>query len=130
MTPETRTTDVEVVRSEERPLLTTTRVPVERVVVRKRVVSEVRTVEVTVRRELLEITSEPVAGVGSEQAGPSGGPLVVVLSEEVPVVEVRARPYERVTVTAEAVSGEQDVTLDLAREEVEVSTEASAPRSG
>lgn len=128
MTPETRSADIEVVRSEERPVVTTTRIPVERVVVRRRVVTEVRSVEVTLRREELEITSGRVAA-GTREAGPAAEPLVVVLSEEVPVVDVRARPYERVTVTTETVSSERQVTLELGHEEVEISPGAAARRS-
>jgi Domain of unknown function (DUF2382) len=112
---------VEVVLHEERPLLRLDRVPVERVVLRRRVVEEVRQVEVTVRREVLEVTRERATGEEPSRSGPHR-PLVVVLSEEVPVVELVTRPYERVVVHVDTVSGQQRVEAQVSREQVEVLT--------
>lgn len=93
----------------------------ERVVVRRRIVSEVRQVPVTVSREVLEVTREPL--VGASAADDGGAPLTIVLSEQVPVVELRTRPYERVTVSVERTEAVEQVSATLAREQVDVATE-------
>lgn len=54
----------EVVLHEERLRVGTRRMPVERVVVRRRVVTEVRHVQVTVRREELEVVRVPIEPYG------------------------------------------------------------------
>ena len=114
----------EVLLHHERLIATTLREPVERVVLRRRITTEVRQVQVTVRREELEIVRVPVAP--GSQAVPvtrDAAPLVVTLSEEVPVVELRTRAYEQVTVHVDAVHGEQVVTADVGREQAEVVTD-------
>lgn len=119
----------EVVLHEQRLSVGSVRVPHERVVLRRRVISEVRQVEVTVRREELEIQRLPV---GSEQQsattpGPTAPPLVVVLREEVPVVQLRTQAYERVTVTTETVSAQQEVVEQIDREQVEITQHPREP---
>lgn len=54
--------DVAVTRSEERLVVRTEAVPVRRVRIRKVIVSEERTVTVTVRREELRVEEEPLDG--------------------------------------------------------------------
>ena len=112
--------------SEERAVARRLRVPVERVRVAKRVRTETVSVQVQVRREELVVTREPVApeegeqlavlATGDEQADQ----VVLLLSEEVPVVGVEVRPLERVVVTTRPVEGRQRVEVDLAREVVDV----------
>ena len=97
-------------------------VPV-RAVVRRRVVTEVRTVEVVVQREVLEIERVPLAA-GAPALAPHPGPLVVELAEQVPVVTLETRPYERVLIDVEAVHEEHQVSTSLAGERAEVTTEA------
>ena len=115
-----------VVRSQERLLTSAEWVAVERVRIRRRLVTEELLVPVTVRREELVIEQEPAAE--PLQALPGGGaparraPLVITLHEEVPVVTLASRPYEQVTLTIEVVAGEQDVTVELAGERIEVET--------
>ncbi len=122
-TPGTDATGIEVIRSEER-----LRAGVERLVsgtvrIGKRVVTEERTVTVTVRREELVVEHVPVATTG---AGPTAdrsgtGPLVTLtLSEEVPEVVLRVVPRERVHVHVDRVTVAQAVTADVAREVVEI----------
>ena len=112
----------EVVLHEERLDVGTER-DVVRAVVRRRVVEETRRLEVTVRREVLEVEYLPADE--SERAAPPGpapSPVVVVLSEEVPVVTLQTRPYERVTVTVDSVEEQQQVSAQVGREQVEVTT--------
>lgn len=134
----TRTANPEVVLHQQRLVSGTRRVASERVVVRRRVVTETRQVQVTVRRELLEVEriplpdtdSDSTRGLGTGLGGtpPAGGDgpgaapwLVVVLREEVPVVQVLTRPYEQVTVSVHTVSGTQELTATVQAEHAEVS---------
>ena len=110
----------EVVLHQEEVRVGTQRVPTEKVLVRKRVVTEVRQIEVTVRREELEVYRVPLDGHEQSPVGGPPEPLVIVLSEEVPVVQLQTRPYERVTVHVDTVTEQIEVTADLAREEVDV----------
>ena len=120
----------EVVLHEEQLRVGTRRVPTEKVLVRRRVVTEVRQVEVTVRREELEVHRVPLDGHEQAPVGGPPEPLVIVLSEEVPVVQVQTRPYERVTVHIDTVTEHVEVTGQLAREQAEVSSpDAGRPPS-
>ncbi|WP_369056618.1 DUF2382 domain-containing protein [Kineococcus terrestris] len=113
---------VEVVLSEERLVVSTRRVPRERVRIVKRVVEEVRTVQVPVRVEQLVLAHEPVAEVGDGVDGGDAGPreLELVLHEEVPVVSVRVEPVERVRVRVVEVAGEETVEAVVRRERTHV----------
>ena len=115
-------TGPEVVLHEERARVSTARDAV-RAVVRRRITSETRTVEVTVRREVLEVEYLPVGEVPEPAATSAHEPLVLVLSEEVPVVEVVTRPYEQVTVSVQRFDELADVATRLAREQAEVSSD-------
>lgn len=117
----------EVVLREQRLAVSTAQVPVERVVLRRRLVSEVRQVEVTVQREELEVLRVPVdADLPVDQATPSvadhapTAPLVIVLSEQVPVVQLTTRAYERVSVTIEQARGQQELHDHVSREQADV----------
>lgn len=122
MNPDARpAADPEVVLHSERVHVDVTREAV-RAVVRRRIVSEVRTIEVTVRREVLEVehlpAEDPAMPVGSEPRRE----LSFLLSEEVPVVQMQVQPYERVTVDVHPVSGEERVTTTRGEERVELTT--------
>lgn len=119
-------TGPEVVRSEERLRVGTVRVPVGRVRLTRRVVTETRLVEVQLRREELHVEHLPATG---REPVPAAGrdDLVLVLSREVPVVGVRAEPYERVRVRVVDVVTDQPVTAELRHEEVEVDLLPPAP---
>jgi uncharacterized protein (TIGR02271 family) len=120
-TPHASPTTPEVVLHEERLRVQTRQVPVERVVLRRRIVTEVRQVEVTVRREELEIDRGPVEGADLGGRGAQAPrTTTIVLREEVPVVQVQTRPYEQVTVTVEQVQDQRQVSVELGRERVEV----------
>lgn len=109
-----------VVLHEEQLRVGTRRVPTEKVLVRRRVVTEVRQIEVTVRREELEVHRVPLDGHEQAAVGGPPEPLVILLSEEVPVVQLQTRPYERVTVHVDTVVEQVEVTADLAREQADV----------
>lgn len=99
---------------------------------RRRIVTEQRTIstQVQVRREELVIESDGVEwdanGVavgrlpGDAVAAPAGPPppLVILLREEVPQVVLTVRPYERVTATVTPVTGQAPVTAQLSHEEI------------
>ena len=110
----------EVVLHEEQLRVGTRRVPIEKVLVRRRVVTEVRQIEVTVRREELEVHRVPLDGDERAPVGGPPGPLVILLSEEVPVVQLQTRPYERVTVHVDTVTEQVEVTEHVAREQADV----------
>jgi len=123
-----RPSEAVVTVSEERAVSRLVRVPVERVRVRTRVVTEVVRVDVEVRRQELVVERVPVAEVEASAAATTdlGEPeqVVVVLHEEVPVVTTEVRPVERVTVRARRVESTTPVTVDLSREVVEVEQDA------
>jgi len=123
-----RPSEAVVTVSEERAVSRLVRVPVERVRVRTRVVTEVVRVDVEVRRQELVVERVPVDEVEASAAATTdlGEPeqVVVVLHEEVPVVTTEIRPVERVTVRARRVESTTPVTVDLSREVVEVEQDA------
>jgi uncharacterized protein (TIGR02271 family) len=122
------------VLSEQRLLVATEWVPRERLNVRRRVVTETRQIEVTVRREELLIDHAPIgdepatAGAASSASAGSPAPLVVVLREEVPVVGLQVRPYERVTIGVERVRSDALVEGELAREQAELVMDEQPPQ--
>ena len=103
-----------------------------RVRLSRRVVTEIRTIEVTLRREELVVETDgclasdgviaAVASDGPVVAAPTGppDPVVVVLREELPEVTTRVHPYERVTVHVGLAQTERDVTNQVRSETVDV----------
>ncbi len=114
-----------VVLHEQRLRTGVVRVPTERVVLRRRIVTIVRQVEVSVRREELEVDRVPLNDQHPEAVAAPARPLVIVLSEEAPVVQVTTRPYEQVTVHLDTLTGSRQVTETLASERVEVLTDVT-----
>lgn len=110
----------EVVLSAERVEVGTRRAPRERVRVRREVVTEEVSVVVTVRREVLRVEREPLAGAqddGGGRARTAAEPsLEIVLSEERPVVSLEVVPYERVVVGVRSVAGDTRVDTTRSRE--------------
>jgi stress response protein YsnF len=116
--------------SEERAVARRLRMPVERLRVAKRV--RTRTVrvqaDVEVSYEELVVTREPVdpeqahrlAETVMEDDDDTDRTVVLVLSEQVPVIELATRPVERVTITTHHVQATQRVVVDLAREVVDI----------
>lgn len=118
----------DTVLHEQRLLVDTEWVPRERLSVRRRVITETRQVTVTVRREELLIDRVPVDGEPAVADPPDPMPLVVVLHEEVPVVELQVRPYERVTVGTERVRQQDVVEAVVGREQVGLTLDQEDPR--
>ena len=122
---------VEVVRSEERLLVGTARVPAERVRIHRDVVVEQVTRTFDVRREVLRIEREPIApGTGARDLAPGTTPQVVevVLREERLVVDVEVVPVERVRVSVGDVAETVRVAEDVRVERVELDAPERSPR--
>ena len=66
--------------------------------------------------------SEPV---GSAVPEPDGAEIVMVLSEEVPMITMATRPYERVGVRVTQVTEERAVTEQVPHEEVVIDKDPS-----
>lgn len=119
--------EYEMIRSEEELRVSTTRRSAGRVRLRKVIVTEDVTVNVTVRRE--ELRLEPVTGSADVVPGEtvpasldeSGEALYeVTLYEEVPVVETRVVPRERISVRKVVVNEERTLTEPVRSERVEL----------
>lgn len=113
--------EAEVVLHQERVHVDVVREAV-RAVVRRRIVTEVRTVEVTVRREVLEVEHLPAEGPALPVSQEPRQALSLVLSEEVPVVTLQVQPYERVTLDVHSVAAQERVTTTSGEERVELTT--------
>ncbi len=142
----------DVVLHAEEMRVRTERVPSGRVIFRKRIVTEERTVVVTVRREELEIIEdhdtsnldaadvEPTvdgdhldapAGDGDSLRGlrrTDDGDYEIVLHAEEPVVTVQTVPVERVRISRRTVSATENVSAELAREEAVVERDGGEGR--
>ena len=114
-----------MVLSAERLSVGVERVPAGRVRISKRIVEELRTVQVPLRREELVVTQEPVSADGPSSAGAPAEDLVLVLREEVPVVSVNTQAYERVVVSVETVHAEETVRTELRTEHASVTVTES-----
>ncbi len=113
---------VEVTRSEERLVPGVERHAVGVVRYGKRVVTEERTVTVTVRREELFVENLPAGeATGHGPAGPRAEGLVatLTLSEEVPEVTLRTVPRETVRLFVDRIASDAPVTAEVAHEVVE-----------
>lgn len=93
-----------------------------RAVVRRRITTETRSIEVQVQREVLEVEYLPASQDLTPPVGLSPAPIVMVLSEEVPVVQLVTRPYEQVTVDVHTVTGQQALTTTVAGERADITT--------
>jgi len=116
---------IDVVRHEERLRVRTVSQPVERIRFEKVLVTEERTITVTVSREELRLVREPVhpgaPGRGGEGAADDGPRVVeMVLHEEQLTVERRVVPVERVRLIVDRVVTPQSVDATLAHEIVDV----------
>lgn len=92
----------------------------------RRVVTQTRQIEVTVRREELIAEWEPAQSgeptpLGDDEAwqpAQTRDPLVIVLHEEVPELTVRVRAYEQATATVTRHDGDLPVTGVVRKENV------------
>ena len=114
-------------RSEEELRVSTTERERGRVRLRKYVATEQVQQTVPVRREQVRVEREPItdANLDAATSGPelSEAEHEVVLREEEPVVEKRVVPRERVRLDKETVTGEEQVTEELRKEQVDVQDE-------
>jgi stress response protein YsnF len=128
-------------RSEEQLRVDTQRVATTRARLVKYVVTEEVTITVPIRREEIRVEQVPVdapdAGPGEslapDTAGttpvatPSGGatglPDEIVLHAERPVVSVEVVPVERVRLRTDVVTGQEQVTEQVQREQIVVDQE-------
>jgi uncharacterized protein (TIGR02271 family) len=118
------TTDDAMTRSEEELRVGTETRERGRVRLRKYVTTEQQTVTVPVQREEVRVEREPITDANLDAA--TSGPAIseeeheVTLHEEIPVVEKRAVPRERVRMDAETVTDERQVSEEVRKEQIEV----------
>ena len=119
----TTTTDDAMTRSEEELRVGKTEREAGRARLRKYVVTENVTETVPVTREEVRVEREPVtdANVDDALSGPeiSEQEHEVVVHEEEPVVEKRTVPKERVRMTKDTVTDEEQVSEELRKEQIE-----------
>ena len=117
------TTDDAMTRSEEELRVGTAERESGRARLRKYVVTEQVETTVPVSREEVRIEREPITDANVDQA--TEGPEIseeeheVVLHEEEPVVEKRTVPKERVRLDKETVTGEETVSDEVRKEQIE-----------
>lgn len=129
----TNPTDHYLIRSEEQLRTSMETVASGRVRLRKRIVTEDVTITVQVSREEIAIEREEITDANRGDA-PDGGELAadeyeVILSAEKAVVTKVTVPVERVRLTTQVVTENQDITETLQREVIEVEQEPAAGRN-
>jgi uncharacterized protein (TIGR02271 family) len=120
-------TDDAMTRSEEELRVGTTQRERGRVRLRKYVTTEQVQRTVPVRRERVRVEREPITDANLD-AATSGQDISeaeheVVLREEEPVVEKRVVPRERVRLDKDTVTGEERVTEEVRKEQIDVDDE-------
>lgn len=124
--------DLVVVRSEEQLRASTETIPVQRLRLRKYVVTEERTITVRLRREEFRIDQEPITDPAAGTPPPGAddpidtllGPgddreAEIVLYAEQPVITTEVVPVERIRVSKYLVTDDQPVSGTVAREVIE-----------
>jgi uncharacterized protein (TIGR02271 family) len=126
------TTDDAMTRSEERVRTGTETQEAGRARLRKYVVSEQQQVNVPVTREEVRVEREPItdANVGKATDGPalSEEEHEIVLNEERPVVTTEAVPVERVRLAKDQVQDEENVNVDVRKEQIEMEGDRDSSR--
>lgn len=126
--PTTAAKQVGVTRSEERLQVATTTRATETVRLRKHIITEEKTITVSVRREVFTIERAPVIkqdiapggdGWGTE---PSRVQYETVLHEEQIIVQKNVVPVERVTVIKDLVTEDHEVTEQVRQEQIDTDT--------
>jgi len=118
------TTDQAMTRSEEELRVGTTQRERGRVRLRKYVTTEQVTKTVPVQREEVRLEREPITDANLDAA--TSGPAIseeeheVTLHEEIPVVEKRVVPRERVRLDEETVTEQRQVGDEVRKEQIEV----------
>ncbi|PPF24227.1 hypothetical protein C5D07_01425 [Rathayibacter tritici] len=121
--PVTGQEPITVVRSEERLDVTTVRTLTERLRVRKVIVTEERTITVTLRREEFVLEREPLDGpLEGGEHGAEGAPesITLVLHAEEPVLRTRVVPVERVHVMIDRIRALHSATGTIRKERVDI----------
>lgn len=121
-----------LIRSEEQLRTSMETVASGRIRLRKHIVTEDVTITVQVSREEITIEREEITDANRGDA-PDGGELAadeyeVILSAEKAVVTKVTVPVERVRLTTQVVTENQDITETLQREVIEVEQESAADR--
>jgi uncharacterized protein (TIGR02271 family) len=128
------TTDEAMTRSEERMRVGKATEETGRVRPRKYVVTETVTHQVPVSHEEVRVEREPITGanVGQAMAGPeiSEEEHEVTLHAERPVVEKETVPVERVRLAKEQVTGEETVTGEVRKEQIETDADGETDAGG
>ena len=127
-------TDDAMTRSEERLAVGTEQVQTGKARLRKYVVTEQQDVTVPVTREEVRVEREPITegNVGAAMDGPalSDEEHEVVLNEQRPVVNKETVPVERVRLSKDQVTENQQVSEDVRREEIEMDGDAGTGTAG
>ncbi|MDQ1643532.1 MAG: hypothetical protein QOJ90_2883 [Actinomycetota bacterium] len=116
-------TDEAMTRSEEQLRVGTEKQEVGRARLRKYVETEQEQVSVPVTKEKVRLETEPITGANRDAA--LGGPDIseeeheVTLTEERPVVTKEAVPVERVRLTKETETEQENVSTDLRKERID-----------
>jgi uncharacterized protein (TIGR02271 family) len=116
-------TDDAMTRSEEQLRVGTEKQEVGRARLRKYVETEQEQVSVPVTKEKVRLETEPITGANRDAA--LGGPDIseeeheVTLTEERPVVTKEAVPVERVRLTKETETEQENVSADLRKERID-----------
>ncbi len=117
-----------MIRSEEQLQVDTATYATERVRVGKHVITEEKTITVSVRREVFTLERVPVTDSDAPSdgraldAGSSQTEYEMVLHEEQIVVQKAVVPVERVTLIKDVVTAQQDVTDKVRAERIETGT--------
>jgi uncharacterized protein (TIGR02271 family) len=121
------TTDEAMTRSEERMHVGTATQEAGRARLRKHVVTETVQQSVPVSHEEVRLEREPIteANIGQAMDGPeiSEEEHEVTLHAEQPVVAKEAVPVERVRLAKEQVTGEETVSGEVRKEQIETDTD-------
>jgi uncharacterized protein (TIGR02271 family) len=115
---------VSMIRSEERLRTSIRTVPVERVRMKKIIVTEEKTITVTVRREELRLTRDLIESGTSDldlsvERTPDESHSMVLYKEQITVTSTIV-PVERVTLMKETFTEEQIVTGSVRKEQVDI----------
>ena len=123
---------VEMIRSEERLRVSTTRVPVRRARLERFEVTEMQTITVPVIREDVRIVYEPVDPTEefSVPPVPPAPPRPLVLTQERVIVSTERVPVELVTMVVETVTDEQSVTEEVRVEQITMASIPASPAPG
>jgi uncharacterized protein (TIGR02271 family) len=126
------TTDNAMTRSEEQVRVGTQSREAGRARLRKWIETDTETHTVPVTREEAVVEREPItdANIGNATSGPelSEEEHEVVLNEQSPVVQKDVTPVERVRLGTQAVTDEETVTTDVAKERIEVDGDTATTR--